>query len=105
MAPEVILGEGYTFNIDFWSIAVCMFEFLCGAVPFGENFEDPMDVYTAIVNSELVFPAFFKDNTFKSMIKSMLRKNAVMRICTLNQIKNQPYFAGFDWVKDFIIIL
>lgn len=50
MAPEVILGEGYTFSVDFWSIAVCMYEFMCGVVPFGESAEDPMDVYISIVN-------------------------------------------------------
>jgi hypothetical protein len=32
------------------TLAVCMYEFMCGAVPFGENAEDPMDVYLSIVN-------------------------------------------------------
>jgi cGMP-dependent protein kinase len=50
MAPEVILGEGYTYSVDFWSIAICMYEFMCGAVPFGEAAEDPMDVYVSIIN-------------------------------------------------------
>ena len=50
MAPEVILGEGYTFIVDVWSIAVCMYEFIAGGVPFGENSEDPMDVYSSIIN-------------------------------------------------------
>ena len=50
MAPEIILGEGYTFKVDFWSIGICMYEFMCGGVPFGENHEEPMDVYLAIIN-------------------------------------------------------
>ncbi len=58
MAPEVILGEGYSFSIDFWSIgknklfylAICMYEFMCGYVPFGELAEDPMQVYYSIIN-------------------------------------------------------
>ncbi len=58
MAPEVIIGEGYTFAIDYWSVgkigslllAICMFEFMCGGVPFGENADDPMNVYVAILN-------------------------------------------------------
>lgn len=50
MAPEVILGEGYTFSYDFWSCAICMYEFVCGGVPFGENADDPMQVYLAIIN-------------------------------------------------------
>ena len=50
MAPEVILGKGYSFKVDFWSIAVCMYEFVCGGVPFGENKEEAMDVYLSIIN-------------------------------------------------------
>ena len=50
MAPEVILGEGYTFKVDFWSIGICMYEFMCGGVPFGENHEEAMDVYISIIN-------------------------------------------------------
>jgi cGMP-dependent protein kinase len=50
MAPEVITGEGYSFQVDYWSIAICMYEFLCGKVPFGNDCDDPMDVYLAVVN-------------------------------------------------------
>ena len=50
MAPEVILGEGYSFRVDFWSIGICMYEFMCGGVPFGENHEEAMDVYISIIN-------------------------------------------------------
>lgn len=50
IAPEVILGEGYTFSYDFWSCAICMFEFVSGGVPFGESADDPMQVYLAIIN-------------------------------------------------------
>ena len=31
-----------------------MFEFMCGGVPFGENADDPMNVYVAILN-EYIF--------------------------------------------------
>jgi cGMP-dependent protein kinase len=50
MAPEVILGEGYSFQVDYWSIAICMYEFFCGAVPFGETADDPMQVYVSVIN-------------------------------------------------------
>jgi len=50
MAPEMILGRGYSFEVDFWAIAVCMYEFVCVEVPFGEHCEDTMDIYLAIKN-------------------------------------------------------
>ena len=50
MAPEVILGELYSFEIDFWSIGVCLYEFCCGCLPFGENEEDPTKIYVSVLN-------------------------------------------------------
>lgn len=50
MAPEMILGDGYNFSFDYWSVACLMYEFCCGNVPFGENAEEPMSVYLAIIN-------------------------------------------------------
>ena len=50
MAPEMILGKGYSFEVDFWAIAICMYEFICGEVPFGDDLEDTMEIYLAIKN-------------------------------------------------------
>ena len=50
MAPEVIMGDYYSFEIDYWSIGVCLYEFYCGNIPFGENVYDPLDIYVAIIN-------------------------------------------------------
>lgn len=50
MAPEIIMGEGYSFQVDFWSIAICIYEFLCGRVPYGESADDPMHVYRSVIN-------------------------------------------------------
>ena len=97
MAPEVILGEGYSFQIDIWSIAICMYEFICGKVPFGEDEEDPMDVYYQIVNENLIFPSFVQDNDFKLLIQKMLTKNPITRMSKLSQIKNNIWFSNFNW--------
>lgn len=50
MAPEITRGEGYSFSVDFWSIGICMFEFMFGFVPFGDNEEDPVEVYVLVSN-------------------------------------------------------
>ena len=44
MAPETIMGGGYSFPVDFWSISICMYEFMCGGAPFGDKAEDPMEI-------------------------------------------------------------
>jgi cGMP-dependent protein kinase len=97
MAPEVVLGEGYSFQVDIWSIAVCMYEFMCGGVPFGENAEDPMDVYLSIINDKMVFPPFCKDHDFKSLMQQMLTKNPMSRTSKLSQVKNHIWYKSFNW--------
>ena len=41
MAPEILAGKGYTYNVDLWSLGVIFYEFMAGYVPFGEDAEDP----------------------------------------------------------------
>lgn len=48
MAPEIIKGEGYSFGVDYWSIGICLYEFMFGYFPFGNNEKDIMQVYMAI---------------------------------------------------------
>lgn len=49
MAPEVFAAKGYNASVDLWSLGVCLFEFLCGYIPFGENIDDPYDIYEEIL--------------------------------------------------------
>ena len=99
MAPEVILGREYSFPVDFWSISICMYEFICGEVPFGEREEDPMEIYFAIINNELDFnEKYIKiDKEFKHIMKKMLDKNPSYRLCNFHSIKNQAWFKDFNW--------
>ena len=99
MAPEITKGEGYSFQVDIWSIAICMYEFFCGKLPFGEDYDDPMDIYRAVSQEELTFPSFVKDKEFMSLMNKMLRKNPTNRLWKFNQIKEDPYFKDFDWNK------
>ena len=99
MAPEITKGEGYSFQVDIWSIAICMYEFFCGKLPFGEDYEDPMDIYRAVSQEELTFPNFVKDEKFMNLMNKMLKKNPTNRLWKFKQIKEDPYFKDFDWNK------
>jgi len=99
MAPEITKGEGYSFEVDIWSIAICMYEFFCGKLPFGEEFEDPMDIYRAVCKEELSFPNFVHDEKFMALLNKMLKKNPANRLWKFEQIKADPYFSDFDWNK------
>ena len=97
MAPEVILGDLYSFEIDYWSIGICLYEFCCGFLPFGNKEKDPLKIYISILNDSLSTPDFIKDNEFKNLIFSMLKKRKNTRYCNFEQISCHPWFEGFNW--------
>ena len=97
MAPEVILGEGYSFQIDYWSIAICMYEFICGGVPFGEVLDDPIKIYSSVIKDKLEFPKFCKDKEFKQLMSNMLEKNPMKRLTKFDEIKKHIWFKEFNW--------
>jgi len=37
ISPEIIIGENYGFSSDYWSIGICIYELLCGGLPFGDS--------------------------------------------------------------------
>ena len=41
MAPEVMSGKGYSFEVDFWSMGILLYEFVCGKLPFAESCDKP----------------------------------------------------------------
>ena len=99
MAPEMVNGTGYSFQIDMWAVAICMYELFCGKVPFGEESEDPMEIYKAITKEDLIFPSFVHDDLFMELISKMLKKVPTNRLLKFEQIKDNPYFQDFDWEK------
>ena len=99
MAPEITKGEGYSFQVDIWSIAICLYEFFCGKLPFGDEYEDPIDIYRAVCKEELTFPNFVHDEKFMSLLTKMLKKNPTERLWKFEQINEDPYFIGFEWNK------
>lgn len=51
MAPEIIIGKGYNHLVDLWSLGVCLFEFMCGYLPFGDDAEGPYEIYDDIMRN------------------------------------------------------
>ncbi len=99
MAPEMVSGTGYSFQVDMWAIAICMYELFCGKVPFGEDSEDPMEIYKAVSKEDLTFPSFVHDDLFMGLMTKMLKKTPTNRLWKFEQIKENPYFKDFDWEK------
>ena len=68
MAPEILEGKGYSYTVDLWSTGICLYEFMCGLVPFGEDSENPFEVYKLITSQNLMYPPYFKNRGAKKII-------------------------------------
>lgn len=53
MAPEIIVGKGYSYSADLWSLGVMLYEFIFGDVPYGRNCDDIYSIYSEIVTSNI----------------------------------------------------
>jgi len=100
MAPEVVSGKGYSFTVDYWSIGICLYEFMCGFVPFGENSDDPYEIYNEILTKRLDFPAYMKDNEAKKLMQQLLNRMPEVRgNGAIAAIKAHSWFNNFNWDK------
>lgn len=101
MAPEIISGKGYSYSVDLWSVGICLFEFLCGEVPFAEDADDPYEIYEEIVKKPIVYPSFMKDKKAKKIIDQLLSKVPELRLGgSYGALKGHVWFNNnnFDWV-------
>ena len=51
MAPEINDGQGYSFPVDIWSFGVLLFYLIHGYLPFGDNLDDPYEIFSTIENN------------------------------------------------------
>ena len=96
VAPEILLGNGYSFSCDYWSIGVTMFFIYFGYLPFGTKAEFLNDIYKDIIQNEPEFPY---DTPFelKVILKGLLNKNPMERISSFENIKEESFFSDFPW--------
>ncbi|WAQ99903.1 DCLK1-like protein [Mya arenaria] len=94
VAPEILKETGYGREIDVWAAGVIMYILLCGFPPFASAKNDQEELFDAIIEKEVDFPANYWDGVSKDakdLIKGMLRKNPDERL-TARQVTEH------DWV-------
>ncbi|CAK56806.1 unnamed protein product (macronuclear) [Paramecium tetraurelia] len=98
MAPEVISGKGYNQMVDLWSVGVILYEFVCGGLPFGEDAEDPFEIYKEITKKPLSYPSYMSDKSAKIFIEQLLNRIPELRLGGSYQtLKQHAWFKDFQW--------
>lgn len=101
LAPEIILGKGYTCSVDWWSTGVVSYEFLCGPLPFGADTEDQLQLFKEILEKPIAFPEYLEDEGAKSFMAGFLERQGDMRMGAsrlgAQEMKEHPWFANYSW--------
>ncbi|KAI9336392.1 AGC/AKT protein kinase [Obelidium mucronatum] len=98
LAPELLLGHGYTKCVDYWTLGVLIYEMITGLPPFYD--ENQNEMYKRIVSDELVFPDELGD-VVKDLLTKMLNRDPTSRLGNngAEEIKRHPWFADINWQR------
>lgn len=94
VAPEILEGRGYGFEVDFWSLGVIIYIMLCGFPPFYE--ESNEQLFEMIKRGEYDFPSPAWDSISemaKDLIRNCLKINPAERFGA-DQILAHEWIAG-----------
>lgn len=99
LAPELLLGNGYTKSVDWWTLGVLLYEMLTGLPPFYS--EDVNEMYRKILHEPLMFPPDVRPDA-RDLLTRLLRRNPYERLGYgahgAAEIKNHPFFTKhLDW--------
>ncbi|EDV38523.2 uncharacterized protein Dana_GF19394, isoform B [Drosophila ananassae] len=98
MAPEIIKGEKYNQNVDWWSFGVLLYEMLIGQSPFSGCDED--ELFWSICNEIPWFPVYISAEA-TGILKGLLEKDYTKRIgsqySTAGDIADHIFFRPIDW--------
>ena len=91
--PEIIQGSAFTLSCDYWSLGIIAYKILTNEFPFGNDINDPMDLYKEILNKDVVIKSKVRLNKEESLIKGLLSKDPLKR---LNLSRIQDDFHLYD---------
>uniref|UniRef100_A0A0A1WT80 Protein kinase C n=1 Tax=Zeugodacus cucurbitae TaxID=28588 RepID=A0A0A1WT80_ZEUCU len=98
MAPEIIKGEKYNQNVDWWSFGVLLYEMLIGQSPFSGCDED--ELFWSICNEIPWFPVYISAEA-TGILKGLLEKDYTKRIGSqyspAGDISEHLFFRPIDW--------
>ncbi|PVU94545.1 hypothetical protein BB561_002486 [Smittium simulii] len=96
LAPELLLGHGYTRTVDWWTFGILLYEMLTGLPPFYS--ENPNQMYRRVLEDPLVFPSDMGSRA-RSLIKGLLVRDPKYRLGSngASEIKAQHFFAEINW--------
>jgi serine/threonine protein kinase len=100
LAPELLLGNGYTKSVDWWTLGVLLYEMLTGLPPFYD--ENTNEMYRKILQDPLTFPSQdIVPGAARDLLTRLLERDPQRRLGANGaaEIKAHHFFSNIDWRK------
>ncbi|ODV97201.1 hypothetical protein PACTADRAFT_48951 [Pachysolen tannophilus NRRL Y-2460] len=99
MAPEVLRGENYSYEVDWWSLGCVIFDMLSGKPPFTGN--NHKIVMNKILTEKIKYPFYFTQEA-KDLLNKLINKNTNKRFKVdqdFKKFQEHRFFRHIDWEK------
>ncbi|KAJ3370995.1 hypothetical protein GGF31_003725 [Allomyces arbusculus] len=96
LACEVLLGNGYTKSVDWWTLGILLYEMLTGLPPYYD--ENVNEMYRKILYAPLTFPADVPPLA-QDLLTKLLDRDPDKRLGAKGaaEIKAHGFWAPIDW--------
>lgn len=94
IAPEILLGQKYTFSVDWWSFGVLVYEMLIGQSPFQGDDED--ELFESIRSDTPHYPRWLTKEA-KNMIELLFEREPSRRLGIVGDVRAHPFFKTINW--------
>lgn len=97
LAPEIILDQGHSFEVDWWALGCTIYEMLVGIPPF--NDDEEMKIFQHIVECDYDLPPGECSPLATDLIERLLCLDPSTRLGAngAGEVKSHPFFEGVDW--------
>ena len=97
-APEMLIENQYSFEVDWWSLGCFIFETLTRLPPFFSSDSNKAQLFDKIKFSQPKFPSFFSGH-LKDLLSKLLEKDPAKRLGAkgAEEVQEHLWFEGFDW--------
>jgi len=100
MAPEMVMGKSYSYEVDYWAMGVLLFELITGAPPFTGN--NNKIICDRITKNKLKLPYYVSPDA-KDILTKLLKKVPPARLGSqpgdVQKIKKHRLFRKINWSK------
>uniref|UniRef100_A0A8C2BJ44 Protein kinase C n=1 Tax=Cyprinus carpio TaxID=7962 RepID=A0A8C2BJ44_CYPCA len=94
IAPEILLGQQYSFSVDWWSLGVLVYEMLIGQSPFHGDDED--ELFESIRMDTPHYPRWITVDT-RDMLERLFERDPSRRLGVVGNIRGHLFFKTVNW--------